>query len=75
MRDVLVIEAYMMVDIEGTGQATLHKIIKAGNALLDVEEVDRKPFISSYHYQFLHAFFGSNFADRSFVLHRTHRPY
>ena len=46
VRDVLVIEAYMVVDIEGTGEAKLHKIIKAGNAPLDVEEVDRKPFIA-----------------------------
>ena len=46
VRDVLVIEAYMMVDIEGSGTATLHRILKAGNALLEVEEVDRKPFIA-----------------------------
>ena len=39
VRDVLVIEAYMMVDIEGTGTATLHRILKAGHALLEVEEV------------------------------------
>ena len=30
VRDVMVIEAYMMVDIEGTGTATLHRILKAG---------------------------------------------
>ena len=46
VRDVLVIEAYMMVDIEGTGTATLHRILKAGHALLEVEETDRKPFIT-----------------------------
>ena len=40
VRDVMVIEAYMMVDIEGTGTATLHRILKAGNALLEVEEVE-----------------------------------
>ena len=34
----------MIVDIEGTGKAA--QIIKAGHALLDVEEVDRKPFIA-----------------------------
>ena len=64
VRDVLVIEAYMVVDIEGTGEAKLHKIIKAGNALLDVEEVDRKPFIAFVPLPIPHAFFGSNFADR-----------
>ena len=64
VRDVLVIEAYMVVDIEGTGEAKLHKIIKAGNSLLDVEEVDRKPFIAFVPLPIPHAFFGSNFADR-----------
>ena len=49
----------MVVDIEGTGEAKLHKIIKAGNALLDVEEVDRKPFIF-VPLPIPHAFFGSN---------------
>ena len=64
VRDVLVIEAYMVADIEGTGEAKLHKIIKAGNALLDVEEVDRKPFIPFVPLPIPHAFYGSNFADR-----------
>ena len=64
VRDVLVTEAYMVVDIEGTGVATLHKIIKAGNALLDVEAVGRKPFIAFVPLPIPHAFYGSNFADR-----------
>lgn len=64
VRDVMVTEAYMMVDIEGTGTATLHKIIKAGNALLDAEEVDRKPFIAFVPLPIPHAFYGSNFADK-----------
>ena len=64
VRDVMVIEAYMMVDIEGSGTATLHRILKAGNALLEVEEVDRKPFIAFCPLPIPHAFYGSNFADR-----------
>lgn len=64
VRDVLVIEAYMMVDIEGTGEAKLHRILKAGNALLDVEQVDRKPFIAFVPLPIPHAFYGSNFADK-----------
>ena len=64
VRDVLVIEAYMMVDVEGTGTATLHRILKAGNALLEVEEVDRKPFIAFCPLPIPHSFYGSNFADR-----------
>ena len=58
------IEAYMMVDVEGTGTATLHRILKAGNALLEVEEVDRKPFIAFCPLPIPHSFYGSNFADR-----------
>ena len=64
VRDVMVIEAYMMVDIEGTGTATLHRILKAGNALLEVEETDRKPFIAFCPLPIPHSFYGSNFADR-----------
>ena len=64
VRDVMVIEAYMMVDIEGTGTATLHRILKAGNALLEVEEVSRKPFIAFCPLPIPHSFYGSNFADK-----------
>lgn len=64
VRDVLVIEAYMMVDVDGSGTASLHRIMKAGNALLEVEEVDRKPFIAFCPLPIPHAFYGSNFADR-----------
>jgi hypothetical protein len=64
VRDVMVIEAYMMVDVEGTGSATLHRILKAGNALLEVEEVDRKPFIAFCPLPIPHSFYGSNFADK-----------
>ena len=38
-------EAYIMLDVEGIGVAKLHRVIKAGNTLLD-EEVDRRPFIT-----------------------------
>ena len=64
VRDVLVIEAYMMVDIEGTGEAKLHRILKAGNALLDVEQVDRKPFVAFVPLPIPHSFYGSNCADK-----------
>ena len=64
VRDVMVIEAYMMVDVEGSGTATLHRILKAGNALLEVEEVERKPFIAFCPLPIPHSFYGSNFADR-----------
>ena len=36
VRNILVTEAYIMLDVEGTGTATLHRVMKAGNVLLDV---------------------------------------
>ena len=39
-------------------------ILKAGNALLEVEEVERKPFIAFCPLPIPHSFYGSNFADR-----------
>jgi len=64
VRNILVYEAYIMLDVEGTGVAKLHKIIKAGNALLHKEEVDRRPFVTFVPLPIPHAFYGSNFADK-----------
>jgi hypothetical protein len=64
VRSVMVYEAYIMVDTEGTGIAQLHKVIKAGNVLLDIETVDRKPFFAFVPLPIPHAFYGSNFADK-----------
>ena len=64
VRSILVYEAYIMLDVEGTGVAKLHKVIKAGNILLDLEEVDRRPFVTFVPLPIPHAFYGSNFADK-----------
>jgi hypothetical protein len=64
VRSVMVYEAYMMLDKDGEGTAKRYKIIKAGNALLDIEEVDRLPFVTFCPLPIPHAFYGSNFADR-----------
>jgi hypothetical protein len=64
VRIVLCYEAYIMMDRDGTGVATLHKVIKAGNALLDVEEVQRRPFVTFCPLPIPHAFYGSNFAEK-----------
>lgn len=64
VRNILVYEAYIMLDVEGTGVAKLHRVIKAGNALLDLEEVDRRPFVTFTPLPIPHAFYGSNFADK-----------
>ena len=50
VRHIMVYEAYIMLDTEGEGIAKLHRIVKAGNVILDKEQVDRRPFSSSAHY-------------------------
>ena len=64
VRHVMVHEAYIKLDIEGTGIAELYKVTKAGNVLLDYEQVDRRPFVTFCPLPTPHAFYGSNFADR-----------
>lgn len=64
VRTVLVYEAYIVLDPEGTGIAKLHKVCKAGNVLLDIQQVDRHPFIAFSPLPIPHAFYGANFADK-----------
>ena len=45
VREVLVYEAYINLDPEATGTASLYKVVKAGNQILEMEKVDRRPFI------------------------------
>jgi hypothetical protein len=64
IRSVMVHEAYIELDVEGSGVAELYKIIKAGNVLLDKEKVNRKPFITFVPLPIPHAFYGNNFAQK-----------
>lgn len=61
VRLVTVYECYVNLDIEGTGTAELFKITKAGNVILDKEQVSRKPFVSFVPLPVPHAFWGNNF--------------
>ena len=54
----------MQLDVDGSGTTQLHRIIKAGNALLDIEQVNRKPFVVFTPLPIPHAFYGSNFAEK-----------
>jgi hypothetical protein len=65
MRLVAVSEAYMKIDVEGTGIPQMHKILLGGNdyQLLDYEPWGEVPFA---HFEIdpePHAFFGSSIAD------------
>ena len=64
IRTVMVYEAYIKIDIEGTGIAKMHRIMKAGNAILDVEPVNRLPFVTFAPLPVPHSFYGSNFAEK-----------
>ena len=64
VREVLVYEAYINLDVEGTGEAVLHKVCVAGKQVLEVTKVDRKPFVVFTPLPTPHSFYGSNFAER-----------
>lgn len=64
VRSVMVYEAYILLDVEGTGIAELYKVIKAGNVLLEKEKVNRKPFVTFVPLPTPHSFYGNNFADK-----------
>lgn len=63
-KKVVVYECYTKLDMEGDGTTRLYKIMRSGNVILDVEEVDTKPFISFTPLPVPHAFYGSNYANR-----------
>ena len=63
-KTILVYEAYIMLDIEGTGIAKRYKVTKAGNTLLDIEECPELPFVHFCPLPIPHNFHGSNFAAR-----------
>lgn len=63
-RQVVVYECYMYIDMEGNGEAKLHKITKAGSVVLDHERVDHKPFVAYVPLPIPHSFYGSNYASK-----------
>lgn len=63
VREVTVYECYIMLDPEGSGVAELHRIIKAGNSILEMEKTNYKPFVAFTPLPIPHAFFGNNFAN------------
>ena len=64
VRSVMVIEAYIMLDVEGSGIAKLYKVIKAGNVLLHKEPAPRRPFIDFCPIPIPHSFYGQNYAKK-----------
>ena len=64
VRNIMVYEAYIKLDVEGTGVAKLYRVLKAGNVLLEMEETNRIPFVCFAPLPIPHAFYGSNFAEK-----------
>jgi hypothetical protein len=65
MRNVTVTEAYMRIDVEGTGVPVLHKILCGGTAyeMLDYEPCDEIPFSKFEIDPEPHAFYGRSLAE------------
>jgi hypothetical protein len=61
---VMVYECYLPLDMDGTGETKLYKVIKSGNVILDVEEADSKPFIGFCPLPVPHAFYGTNYGHK-----------
>jgi len=61
VRTVTVYEAYIDLDVDGNGVAELHRVVKAGNVILEKDKVNRKPFVSFAPVPVPHSFHGANF--------------
>jgi len=68
LREIELAECYMQMDIDGSGIPQCVKITAAGGdnptVLLDVEEIDENPFISSTAILMSHKLFGLSIYDR-----------
>lgn len=62
-KKVWLTEAYMYVDGDGDGEAEYRKITKAGNKILDNEEIEDHPFVSITPIPIPHKHYGISQAD------------
>jgi hypothetical protein len=65
MKLVTVTEAYMKIDVDGTGRPALHRIILGGSAykLLSYDAVDESPFVDFQIDPVPHSFWGRSMYD------------
>jgi hypothetical protein len=61
---VWVYETYCDMDVEGTGKTKLWKITIAGDAILDKEQIKRRPFVLWSPIPKAHSIYGVNYADK-----------
>lgn len=62
LRKYWVYEVYTELPVDGLPK--LHKIVKVGSEILDIQEVDRSPFHAYVPLRSAHSFWGDNFAAR-----------
>ena len=70
-RQVWVTECYLKVDWDGDGISEIRKVTRAGNEILDNEEVDIIPFISICPIPLPHKFMGLSVADLAMETQKT----
>ena len=63
-RQITVVEAYIEIDVEGTGKTELYRVVKASNVLLEKEIVNQRPFCAFVPLPIPHAFHGNNFGEK-----------
>ena len=59
-----VYESYMRIQIDSSKGVRLYRIVHAHNVLLDLQEVDKAPFIAYVPLPIPHSLYGNNFAAR-----------
>jgi hypothetical protein len=64
LKAILVHECYWKFKKQGDKHAKLHKIVRAGNVTLEIQEVDDLPFVVFTPLPISHSFYGNNFAAR-----------
>jgi hypothetical protein len=69
-REVWVTECYTHLDWDGDGIAELRKVTRAGEAILDNEEIDRIPFHALSLIPLPHKYYGMSLADLAMDIQR-----
>ena len=64
-RKLQIIEAYIKLDVDGSGTMQLWKVTKCGNELLDKQRVSRVPFVAFVPLPLPHSWWGANFAAKA----------
>jgi hypothetical protein len=59
-----VYETFAWLDLSGSGETCLYRIVHSGSILLEKEEVERHPFFTFAPLPLPHSFYGGNFAAK-----------